>query len=599
MGTSYSSVDPFSLDGSEPVMPQNMKSNDYVKTKRMKSTVTTTTSVQNNKISEDLIPEMPSLDINIDQIIKNLSDILKSPSPLMLYKKSNELKENFSSFINYIAKKIAEGFNSQNKTVILTMYQNANYQQIWISNLKSYLEDSKYFDLKLYFKAVTVFDKEKQYLAKGLMKMYLRNSKEQIDQFLSKYKSKYRYEDIKGVFESLKMENIKMDVKYLNENRIECFLEQLSLDDGIDSEKILWLFWINPEEMKSRFDDTYAIFSEIARSYLKNLSYKDEQILNYINSDKNILIKQKIDIEIKKYFEEKEHFYKNIISLISDKNEIERGYFWSYVKTEIINRYYKEITKLFYWDKVACGNRNEWAMLRGNFILNDKNIFVNEINGILSFKKLIIEINKSMLSPFLKPIVYTIVSEKISINQKDLLKLRYLMTLILSENYDEYKKIYNFFEDLETFLDFNMSSDSLLNINFKKIKIFTADAIVACVFLGFLYFYAPVGVFVGTLLLMGSFARHQFWTFHSGIEWNFGTKTFATVLLVVSGFFWITNLDKTKVDLNGLTQKVEKLGVYKTQETAKIAASKLGDLKIGEMVADILQSKKKNPGNSK
>src|ERR1035437_10391219 len=97
-----------------------------------------------------------------------------------------------------------------------------------------------------------------------------------------------------------------------------------------------------------------------------------------------------------------------------------------------------------------------------------------------------------MLSPFLKPIIYTIVSEKISINQKDLLKLRYLMTLILSDNYAEYKKIYNFFEDLETFLDFNMNSFSFLSINFKKLKIFFADIIITSVLLGFLYVYSPV-----------------------------------------------------------------------------------------------------------
>jgi hypothetical protein len=48
------------------------------------------------------------------------------------------------------------------------------------------------------------------------------------------------------------------------------------------------------------------------------------------------------------------------------------------------------------------------------------------------------------------------VSEKINITQRDLLKLRYLMTLILSDNFSEYKIIFNFFEDLETFLDFNM-----------------------------------------------------------------------------------------------------------------------------------------------
>jgi hypothetical protein len=71
------------------------------------------------------------------------------------------------------------------------------------------------------------------------------------------------------------------------------------------------------------------------------------------------------------------------------------------------------------------------------------------------------------------------VSEKLAINRKDLLKIRYLMTLILSENYVEYKKIYNFFEDIETFMDYNIDSTfSEISINLKKFKIFAADILV-------------------------------------------------------------------------------------------------------------------------
>jgi hypothetical protein len=47
--------------------------------------------------------------INIDQefIVKQIQDVLKSPSPLTLFKKSSELKENFAKFINYLVKKIS------------------------------------------------------------------------------------------------------------------------------------------------------------------------------------------------------------------------------------------------------------------------------------------------------------------------------------------------------------------------------------------------------------------------------------------------------------------------------------------------------------
>ena len=113
-------------------------------------------------------------------------------------------------------------------------------------------------------------------------------------------------------------------MKYLDESKIERFLEQLYLDDSIDSDKLLWSFWINIEGMKSKFDDTYSIFSDIASSYLKNLSYKDKQILDFMDLDKNSIIKNRLDIEIRKYFEDKEEFYKRVVEIIADKNSIER-----------------------------------------------------------------------------------------------------------------------------------------------------------------------------------------------------------------------------------------------------------------------------------
>lgn len=631
MGTAYQAVDPFSLQNNEndiDLKPKdevlkneaevantaieqnsNISNNNVnvnVKPKKTKNievksslvqatvntqTVTNTQSVQVSTETEDVIPDLPDLDI--DGILSQLTDILKSPSPLTLYKKSNELKENFSAFINYIAKKISDGFSSQSSTVIVWMYQNAKYQQVWINNLKNYLEDSRFFDLTLYFKAVTTFEKEKQYLAKWLLKVYLNNSSDQIESFFRKYKSRYNYSTLKSIYEALNISSAKIAQKYLDENKIERFLEQLYMDIAIEDEKLIWYFTLNLDGSKSKFDDTYEIFSLIVNNYLKNMGYKDKKILDYINLSSNKEIKLRLDWEIRDYFEYKVIFYKNVSEILSSKNVVEKWYFWSYVKTLIIDKYYNEISRLFYWNKAVCSNRNDWSILKWNFALNENSQNYNEIKWILSFKKLILNLNESMLSPFLKPLIYAIVSEKISITQKDLLKLRYLMTLVLSENYNEYKKIYNFFEDLETFLDFNMDKNSLFNINFKKLKIFFADIIITFVLLVFLYIYAPVWVFIWTVLLLLSFFRNHFWTFHAGIEWNFWTKTFATVLLVISWFFWITNLDKTKVDIASITQKVEKLWIYKTDDSAKIVAEKLWNLKLWEMVADILQSNKK------
>jgi hypothetical protein len=108
-----------------------------------------------------------------------------------------------------------------------------------------------------------------------------------------------------------------------------------------------------------------------------------------------------------------------------------------------------------------------------------------------------------------------------------------------------------------------------------------------------MYLYAPVWVFAWSFILAMSYLREHFKKFKSWVEWNLWIRTFATIVLVVSSFYWITNLDTTKVDLAKLSNHVEKIWLYRTDETAKIVAKKIDNLWIGKAVADILQSIKK------
>ncbi len=560
--------------------------------------------INNIQKEEDILNNLQNKDvvlsnIDFDFILNQLKDLLKSPSPLTLYKKSSEIKENFSLFLNNLAKKISAWFNSQNKTVILSMYYNADYQQVWINHLKCYFEDSRYFDPELYFKIVILFDKEKQILAKWLLKLYLWAKKEDILKFLANknYKTKIKYEKIKETYDYLNLSSFEwqIDKQYLNENKIELFLKKILILYWIDNDKLFSIFPLILKNTKWIFNEIYDIFSSISKNYLKDLNQKDKNIIDFINDDKNISTKEAIDKEIKYFFNEKYQFYNKIENIISWYMFIERWYFWWYIKTKLINKYYSEINWLFYWSKKSCRNRNEWSQLKWNFAFSEVSIFKDEIKSILWFKDLILQLDESLLSPFLKPIIYSIVSEKLSITQKDLLKLRYLMTLVLSENFSEYKTIYNFFEDLETFLDFNMSftaNFTWININYRKLKIFTADIVILFLLLIWLYIYAPIWVFIAIILLSLSYFREHFFSFREWIEWNFWTRTFATVLLVISSFFWITNLDKTKIDIKNLTTKIEKVWIYKTDETVNKISKKIENLEVPEMITNILQWKK-------
>lgn len=543
----------------------------------------TNTQEDNIWVDEEII------NIDVDYIIKQIQDVIKSPSPLTLYKKSTELKDNFGKFINYLAKKIENGFSSQNKTIILNMYQSAKYERVWFDNLKNYLEETKYFDVRMYLKVITTFDKEKQYISKSLLKIFLKTNKVEVEKFLKKYWAKVSYIKVQEIFNNLNLSKIKiLEKRFLNENKIECFLEKIYLDENTDLGLFFEIFSFNIDEIRWKFKDTYQIFSEITQSYLRETSPKTKFVYEYLYSDENIDILNSIDELIVNYSNNKKTFYKSAKILLEGKNSIERWYFWWYIKTKMIDKYFNNVKRLFYWDRQVCVNRNDWANLKWSFIYNPKGEHKSEIKEIMEFKKLILELNSNIFAPFLKPLIYSIVSEKLSVNNKDLLKIKYLMTLVLSENFQEYRIIYNFFEDLEVFMDWNMWP---IGFNYAKIKIFAVDILIWFGILVWTFIYAPVGIFVWLLMLSVSYLRTHFVRFKSWIEWNLGIKPLAIVLLVISWFYWITNLDSTKVDLAKLNSKIEKLWIYKTDEATVIAIKKFNSSWIKEAIANILQSK--------
>jgi hypothetical protein len=143
-------------------------------------------------------------------------------------------------------------------------------------------------------------------------------------------------------------------------------------------------------------------------------------------------------------------------------------------------------------------------------------------------------------------------------------------------------------------MDYNIDSTfSEISINLKKFKIFAADILVWTALLVWMYLYAPVWVFVWSSILAVSYLREHFKKFKAWVEWNLGIRTFATVILAISSFYWITNLDTTKVDLAKLSGHVEKIWLYRTDETAKIVIRKIDNTGITKAVADVLQSIKR------
>ena len=69
----------------------------------------------------------------------------------------------------------------------MTIYKKSNYDRVWIDIIEYYLRDSKNFDLLSYFYYVKTLNKDKQYLAKALLKIYQYQPEEEVRKYLQKY----------------------------------------------------------------------------------------------------------------------------------------------------------------------------------------------------------------------------------------------------------------------------------------------------------------------------------------------------------------------------------------------------------------------------
>jgi hypothetical protein len=99
----------------------------------------------------------------------------------------------------------------------------------------------------------------------------------------------------------------------------------------------------------------------------------------------------------------------------------------------------------------------------------------------------LLELNNNIFSFFLNPMVYSIISERLKIQEKDLWKLEYLLYYIFADNYSEYKYLYMFFNQLEAF----MNASGKVSV-IEKIKVSFSLVLLTSLVITFSYFYLPI-----------------------------------------------------------------------------------------------------------
>ncbi len=507
--------------------------------------------------------------LDFNEVKDDLLKLFKSPNPLHIYLNSQNIKEKFSEILSCLALKIKEWFkidSTDEKTFAMTVYRQTNYHKVWIEVCETYLRDIKNFDVLNYLFFVKIFNKDKQYLAKALLKMYKKIPENDIRKFLIKYNSKISFREIKEIFERFQIEKMIFDIN-LREDFIEHFIEKIYLQlDETKKSMFLDNFILKIDKTNLDFNDVSKVILKIFSSYTSDDSFNE--IKNTISWKYFSDIKLCVDDFIEKYISIRSTFYIQINEILSLLNQVDRAIFWKYIKRKMIDLYYPEVKNIFYSESSKIFlNKDTYSMLSWEFkiveaISPEAQYIQEEYKQINDLKEIILELNNNLFSFFLLPIVYYTISEKLSLRKKDLYKMKYLLLFIFSNNYSEYKKIYMFFNQLEVFLNYENKSRTL-----EKIQVWFSIILSIFILLLLSYLYFPIWVFLWILTLS---SIKYFEVVSPNVfyrqKWNIWIKFFATVFLCISTYFWFSNFDKVKQDTVKLTNQIEILWTISSKE---------------------------------
>lgn len=507
--------------------------------------------------------------LDFDEVKQELLTLFKSPNPFQIYINSKNIKEKFWELLSCLTLRIKDGFKIETwdeKTFIMTIYKQSGYDKVWINLTESYLRDVKNFDLLNYLYFVKILNKDKQFLAKALFKIYKWEDHNEIKKYLLKYNCKINFNQILELYNKYDIWNMSFDIN-LREDFVEHFIEKiyLQLDENL---KVTFLdnFILKIDKNNLDFWDVSKVMSKIISSYVQEDKYKE--VSKMVNSEYYKDIKLCVDDLISKYQTIRWTFYIQMNEVISVLNQSDRTIFWQYIKKQMIDIHYPETKKLFYdYSSNIFLDKDWYSRLAWEFkivesVSPEYEYILSEYKQINDLKEIILELNDNLFSFFLLPIIYYTISEKLSLRKKDLYKIKYLLLFVFSQNYSEYKKIYKFFNQLEVFLNYEN--------NYRVIeKIQVSFSIIFFVLLSLLisYHYLPIWVFVWILILSLVKANEViFPNIYYRQKWNIWLKFFATLFLCISSYYWFANFDKVKEDTADLTKKVELLWTISSRE---------------------------------
>lgn len=557
-------------------------------------------------------------------IINTISNLKNNKNPLSTIFAIAELKEVFINISETLLTNIEKNYSKKSwneylsivsqfkKEWIFEVSYNYYINNHWVSKFKlaidDYFEHSFFTDISFFYFTVSKI-KKYEYLFKSLENFY--NTKETRNKY-------FKLE--KGVLKKEFLENKIEWFKSLNNNEILFIIDFLDLFENFEFEKILPAYnnWI---KANIKVIKNITLFAFENKNKYKNICSK---IIEEFVTNKDLYKKIIEEFEEEKIYEIISFLRKDLISYINIQTPLD------YKTKELVNNYAKKAYSLWRQDlqeKIYFLTNKErdflniwwikWDFARITFKRKflEKNyphiidltlwitslpqdvfyLYKNKTRELdlenlklySEIKDLILYIDKSFLLNLSKPFILKKISHYFNNKDQKYYIIKFILCIIMTNSYSEYKKVSKFFYNLETF-----SRNNIESIIWRMMQYWWLF-----IFLTLIFFIAPAWVIIWAIIIaIKEAVTKTIWKIKPEIKMNlnFGISSFASIIWVSAIILWSTVWYKDNINniysnfkwaINAIT--------LPASETLRLIATDLSYLK-----ADLTNSDLKKDKNS-
>lgn len=255
---------------------------------------------------------------------------------------------------------------------------------------------------------------------------------------------------------------------------------------------------------KLNFNKVFNLLKIVERDYVSKREIKNYQIES-VSKEEIFELTKKFQISKKNFYNEVENFL-NKKNIHWDQKTKSR----KLIKTFIIENYYNDTLKCFYWyDATTFLWRDDYENI-SNWFKWSQSILNSELEYC---KTLIVNINNIYFWYIFKPLILLSITNSLWFKTKDTnwLKIKFYFLYMISKDYREYISIFNLLKELEAF-----SNKEILNI----LKISWFWIISFPILILAIILFLPLWVFFWIVLLLWK----HFYNIISNIKWNIEYK---------------------------------------------------------------------------